>query len=221
MAIHFNDVSFSYPGSSRQSILSIPDWVVNDGEQVFVHGPSGCGKSTLLNLLSGFFKPSTGSLEVFGQNLGNMSPRQRDRFRTHNIGYVFQQYNLIPYLSAIENVQLAAYFSKSGIGTQPILEMLGLLQLPATEHHKPVRNLSVGQQQRIAIARALINQPKLILADEPTSSLDQANRDAFISLLLKIAQEKTMTVIFVSHDLSLSHHFATAKAMDQISRSTN
>lgn len=221
MVIRFQDVLFSYPDTSRHAdtaeVLNIPNWEVDSGAQVFIHGPSGCGKSTLLNLLSGMLLPTKGKLEIFGQSLNDLSARKRDRFRATQIGYIFQQYNLVPYLSPVDNIQLAAHLAGSKVDIDEIITLLQQLNISGAEHHRPVRHLSVGQQQRIAIARALINKPGLILADEPTSSLDDNNAEAFLSLLLDVASDKTLTTIFVSHDLRLSHHFSSVISMDQIS----
>ena len=216
MTIIFEDVSFSYGGNSEDKVLAIPSWRVESGDQTFIHGPSGCGKSTLLNLLSGILIPSSGQIELLGESFSQMSARQRDRFRANNIGYVFQQYNLIPYLSPIDNILLATYLAKSSLVRQDAIDILNRLKVPATAHDKQVRHLSIGQQQRVAIARALVNKPKLILADEPTSSLDEQNRDNFIELLVDMAQETLSTVLFVSHDMSLSKHFANTISMDEL-----
>ena len=210
MTIELNDVGFTYPGADNKEILSIPHWQVASREQVFVHGPSGSGKSTLLNLLSGMLQASKGEVSVLGERLDKMSSRQRDRFRANHIGYIFQQFNLIPYLDAIDNIQLACQFSNrkstSAIKAD-ISALLSTFQIPDSEWQKPVNQLSIGQQQRIAIARAMINQPELLIADEPTSSLDKNNRDNFMGELKAMVEEQGTTLIFVSHDMSLAGYF--------------
>lgn len=219
MAIDLTDICFHYPSRPNVPILNIPSWSLATAEQAFIYGPSGLGKSTLLNLLSGMLPASKGQLNVFGQRLDKMSNSERDSFRANNIGYVFQQFNLIPYLNAIDNIQLANYLSNQT--SQPYLDdeikqLLVSLNLPQKDWKTPARNLSIGQQQRVAIARALINKPKLLIADEPTSSLDQANRDAFMTMLMSMVTENNITLLFVSHDMSLSQYFNRVEALSDI-----
>jgi putative ABC transport system ATP-binding protein len=169
-----------------------------------------------LGLLSGLHSPNDGQVTVLGQRLDKMTNRQRDQFRAANIGYVFQQFNLMPYLNAIDNVLLATQFSQSKNSsgmTNEIKTLFDGLNIPENEWQIPCRDLSVGQQQRVAIARALINKPKLLIADEPTSSLDQANSDAFMQLLMPMVAENNMTLLFVSHDLSLSSYFNQVQSL--------
>lgn len=219
MAISLQNVRFEYPEAPDKTILDINQWSVSEGEQVFVHGPSGGGKSTLLNLLSGILRTDHGEVSVLGERLDQMSNRQRDRFRTNHIGYVFQQFNLIPYLDAMDNIQLAAHFSAGkrpqALGDE-IRELLSTLGILPADWHKPTAKLSIGQQQRVAIARALINKPELLIADEPSSSLDQYNRDAFMSLLMSLVDSHRITLLFVSHDMSLSQYFGRIEALSDI-----
>jgi putative ABC transport system ATP-binding protein len=218
-AISLSNLRFHYPGRSDKFVIDIPEWSVNSGEQIFIYGPSGSGKSTLLNLLSGLIRPVSGELRVFGQRLSHMSNRQRDRFRANHIGYVFQQFNLIPYLNAVENVSLAALFStRTAVKSRSLAvrDILSQLNIAEADWSQPAANLSFGQQQRVAIARSLINQPGLIIADEPTSALDQANRDAFLSLLLPIVSEHNITLLFISHDTALMQYFTNSMALSQI-----
>jgi len=172
---------------------------------------------TLLNLLSGILTPDSGQVSVAGHALETLSDRQRDRFRATEIGYVAQSFNLIPYLSAIDNIQLANHFAGSpeDAGIEPLLLELNITQ---EQWNKPVRQLSIGQQQRIAIARAIVNKPKLLIADEPTSSIDQANRDKFMSVLMKTSEIHNMTLVFVSHDLSLGEQFHRVDSMSDINK---
>lgn len=219
MAINLSNVCFSYPEQANVPILNIPAWSLGEGEDAFIYGPSGGGKSTLLGLLSGVLSATQGKVTVLGQALNNMSPRQRDKFRANHIGYVFQQFNLIPYLDAIDNIRLASYFAKSNRSLDnDIQTLLTTLNFPEQDWNKPVRNLSIGQQQRIAIARALINKPQILIADEPTSSLDQANRDNFMSLLMSIVKQHKITLLFVSHDMSLSHYFSRVESLNEINQ---
>jgi putative ABC transport system ATP-binding protein len=224
MSIALHDLKFHYPKSATKPVLNIDTWHILAKEKLFIHGPSGCGKSTLLNLISGILSPSYGEINFFGEPLHHMNARQRDRFRANNIGYVFQQFNLIPYLNAIENIELASHFSKKMAKTplrKNIQDLLARLALSEANWHKPVSQLSIGQQQRIAIARALINQPKLFIADEPTSSLDQQNTQQFMSLLMSLCDENDMTLLFVSHDTRLSYYFDRIQSLPSINLATS
>jgi len=219
--IEINQVKFTYSNKSKLQVLNLPSWRVDEGENVLLVGSSGSGKSTLLNLLSGILVPDSGQISVAGHALEKLTARQRDRFRATEIGYVAQSFNLIPYLSAIDNIKLAHYFADDSneqgkeLGIEPLLLELNITQ---TQSHKPVNQLSIGQQQRVAIARAIVNKPKLLIADEPTSSLDQINRDKFMSILMKTADIHNMTLVFVSHDLSLSKQFHRIDSMSEINK---
>jgi putative ABC transport system ATP-binding protein len=219
MSITFQSVTFSYPSSLSKQIIDIDSWSVADSEKVFLHGPSGCGKSTLLNLISGLLKPQSGDVKLLGKSLNLLSRSQKDAFRANNVGYVFQQFNLIPFLDVIENISLASHFAtkkSKQLLIKQSHELLNTLDIKEALWYKPVNQLSIGQQQRIAIARALINKPKILIADEPTSALDQANRSRFMSLLIALCAQHRMTLIFVSHDMSLSQHFDRVQALPAI-----
>jgi putative ABC transport system ATP-binding protein len=221
MTIQLNDLHFAYPDAPDKQVLNIPSWSVGSQEHVFVQGPSGCGKSTLLNVLNGLLAPSRGEVSVLDERMDKMNARKRDQFRANHIGCVFQQFNLIPYLSAVENIQLASHFSKisktSAVGDDAEA-LLTTLNISPEDWHKPADKLSIGQQQRVAIARALINKPELLIADEPTSSLDEHNRDNFMSVLMSLVAENNITLIFVSHDLSLSRYFQRVDALTDINQ---
>ncbi|WP_412727740.1 ABC transporter ATP-binding protein [Alteromonas sp. D210916BOD_24] len=209
VAIDIHHLQFAYDKNGA-IVLAIDNWQVLQGEHVFLSGPSGSGKSTLLNLLCGTLTPTSGTISLLGQPFSALTNRQRDKFRASNIGVVFQQFNLIPYLSVLQNIQAAVYFAPSThldslAVVQKAKDLLTKLQLPLRILHTKADALSIGQQQRVAIARALINDPKLLIVDEPTSALDADARDNFMSLLKEVAGKSTM--IFVSHDLSLSHYF--------------
>jgi putative ABC transport system ATP-binding protein len=198
-------------------VLALDNLRVNKGERVFIEGPSGSGKSTLLSLLAGVTVPQRGELRVLDQHLNRLGSVQRDHFRAHHIGYIFQMFNLIPYLSMVENVVLPCRFSK--IRHDKVLQRAETLETEAVrllEHldmanadllHRPVTALSVGQQQRVAAARALMGAPELLIADEPTSSLDAGRREAFVRLLFRECAQADSTLIFVSHDASLEKLF--------------
>jgi putative ABC transport system ATP-binding protein len=206
LAIKISDLSFTWPGKDGFR-LSIDNWQVQAGKKVFLYGPSGSGKSTLLNLLSGGIQAQSGSLEVLTEELTTLSARQRDRFRAKHIGMIFQQFNLLPYLSAEQNIQLTHMFNgkKNQLDSDYAKHLYEQLSLSDKLLQQKASTLSVGQQQRIAVARALISRPELIIADEPTSALDTELRDSFVNLLLINATDST--VIFVSHDRSLDPLF--------------
>ena len=219
--IELDQVKFRYSSESSSQVLNLPSWKVRAGESVLLIGSSGSGKSTLLNLLSGILAPNEGRISVAGQALESLTDRQRDRFRATQIGYVAQSFNLIPYLSAIDNIKLTYYFGKSSdtqsnnLGIEPLLLEL---DIPQSQWHKPIKQLSIGQQQRVAIARAIVNRPKLLIADEPTSALDEVNRDRFMSILMEAAETYNMTLVFVSHDLSLNAYFDRIDSMSDINK---
>lgn len=220
--IKLNNLEFSYPQAPDQSILSIGSWEVQQGEHVFLYGPSGSGKSTLLNLLTGMVEPTSGSISVLDTDLSSLKNKQKDKFRAQHIGFVFQQLNLIPYLSVKDNILLADFFTpKSSEKTDVeahLVHLIESLKLPLSILEQPASQLSVGQQQRVAIARALINKPELLIADEPTSALDQNSRDAFIELLFKLANESNATLVFVSHDKTLASHFGNVLDIESINK---
>lgn len=208
-AIKISHLHFSYPGKIPVTVLDIPSWRIAKGERVFIQGSSGSGKSTLLNLLAGILTAARGTIEILGQDLSALSARRRDSFRASHIGIVFQQFNLIHYLSVLDNIRLAANFGKKSLtGTdlkaQQLFAALGLNNTLIT---KKAGDLSVGQQQRVAIARALINAPEILIADEPTSALDSDTRDVFMKILMDISKTQGNTLIFVSHDTALTRHF--------------
>jgi putative ABC transport system ATP-binding protein len=223
--IEIADLSFTWK-KQAQPVLNIASLQINRGERVFLRGPSGSGKSTLLNLLAGVALPQSGMLKVLGQELNALGSAQRDHFRAHHIGFIFQMFNLIPYLSVVENVTLPCRFSdkrKHKVLAQADSledEAIRLLDHLDMAHddvlHKPVNELSVGQQQRVAAARALIGAPELVIADEPTSSLDADRRTAFIDLLFRECDSANATLIFVSHDNSLQAPFERTIEFDQL-----
>lgn len=213
------DLRFSYDNKNHEPIIEIPEWSVAAGEQIFLHGPSGSGKSTLLNLLSGILTSTEGSIKILNQSLNLMSERQKDKFRANHIGLVFQQFNLIHYLSALDNIRLAKHFANAPFRKKDdsrAKELLHALGINKTLHHQPASALSTGQQQRVAIARSLINTPELLIVDEPTSALDSQSRDAFMTLLMETVTQHNITLIFVSHDQSLTQYFSRTVALQDI-----
>ena len=219
--IDLNQVEFRYPNEANLSVLNIPSWNVEERESVLLIGSSGSGKSTLLNLLSGILAVDSGQISVVGHQLEKLTSRQRDHFRATQIGYVAQSFNLIPYLSTLDNIHLTNYFAQTSSSKERKLDTESLLlelNIEKIHWHKPVNQLSIGQQQRVAIARAIVNKPKLLIADEPTSALDQANRDQFMSTLMTTAATHNMTLVFVSHDLSLKSYFDRIDSMADINK---
>ncbi len=205
----------------QDAVLDIDQWYVDCGQHVFLYGPSGSGKSTLLNILAGILKPQRGRVNLLGEDLAALSSRKRDQFRAQHIGVIFQQFNLVPYLSVLENILLAAHFAnKPTIDVrQRAITLLRLLNLSDDLLGQRADTLSVGQQQRVAIVRALINQPEILIADEPTSALDSDTRDQFIQLLLDCVTESGTTLIFVSHDKSLMSHFNQTLNLRELNQS--
>lgn len=210
-AVELEHLVFSWP--SQAPTLQIPNWRVDTGSTLLLRGASGSGKSTLLSLLAGVNTPRAGRIRLLGTDISRLNGRQRDRFRADHLGYIFQQFNLLPYLSAIDNVLLGIHFSRlrqqrlKKTPNQTATDFLGRLGLSTAQQQQPASQLSVGQQQRVAAARALIGAPELLIADEPTSALDADRRDVFIRLLVELSQANGTTVIFVTHDASLTPHF--------------
>lgn len=214
--IKLDDLCFSWP-KKQEPVLDIKELGIACGEQIFIIGPSGSGKSTLLSILGGILKPQHGTVSVLGKEVSMLSSSDRDQFRADHIGFIFQMFNLIPYLTIVENVTLPCHFStirkekvlaKGTTLQEEALRLLKKLNLDDQELlAKPVVELSVGQQQRVAAARALIGSPEIIIADEPTSSLDSDHREAFINLLFEECEQADTTLIFVSHDTSLARLF--------------
>lgn len=221
--IELKDVTFKWQ-PDQPPTLDIPSLTIEQGEHLFLKGPSGCGKSTLLGLLTGINTPTTGDVISLNQSLKTLSASARDKFRADHIGYIFQQFNLLPYLSVIDNVTLPCEFSTvrkdkvSGSLHQEAKRILDHLRLPEKLLSKPVIELSIGQQQRVAAARALIGQPEFLIADEPTSALDHDNREAFIELLMEQANAAHSTLIFVSHDPTLESLFKRTENLQDINQ---
>ena len=228
-AIEIDNLIFRWQ-KGGPTILALDAIRIASGEQVFVSGPSGSGKSTLLSLLAGVTTAEQGSLQILGRPLERLGSVQRDHFRADHIGYIFQMFNLIPYLSMVENVILPCRFSKQRRdkaierSTTPEREALRLLQHLDMDHDdllsRPVTTLSVGQQQRVAAARALMGAPEIVIADEPTSSLDANRREAFVQLLFNECRESGSTLVFVSHDDSLEPLFGRQIPLTELNRAS-
>jgi putative ABC transport system ATP-binding protein len=206
---------FRWPGAEADT-LSLTALRMEAGERLFLRGASGSGKSTLLSLLAGVLLPTAGTLQLLGQDLARLSGPARDRLRADHLGVIFQQFNLLPWLSARDNVTLALRFSarrRAQARPGEAEHLLGTMGLAEPLWRRPAAQLSVGQQQRVAAARALIGRPELILADEPTSALDEDARDAFMQLLLACCTEAGSALVFVSHDARLAGHFERVETL--------
>ncbi|SFK52147.1 ATP-binding cassette domain-containing protein [Shimia haliotis] len=220
LAVAIADLRFNWSGATDQT-LAIERFGLRTGERVLLRGPSGCGKSTLLAAMSGVVDVPAGTVRIAGTDVGALPQSHRDAFRVDHIGLIFQSFNLIPWLSVRDNVVLPCRFSAqrrqrlSGTpqdDAQKLLVALGIAEHSDT----PAGNLSYGQQQRVAAARALIGTPDLILADEPTSALDPEAKDRFLSLLSREAAHSGAALLVVSHDPGLEHHFDRVIQMSEI-----
>ena len=212
--LEIEQLGFAWPGQAP--LLDIPHFTLAAGERVFLRGPSGSGKTTLLGLLGGVQKADRGQVRLIGQDLGRLGAAARDRYRVDHSGYIFQQFNLLPFLDVRTNVCLPCRFSslraqrarqRHGSVEQAARQLLERLGLAPELHQRRADSLSIGQQQRVAAARALIGQPPLVIADEPTSALDADSRQAFLELLFEECRAAGASLLFVSHDRSLAPLF--------------
>jgi putative ABC transport system ATP-binding protein len=219
-AVAIRDLTFAYRPPAR--VLDIRAFDIARRERVFVFGPSGSGKTTLLGILAGVLKADGGSVRVLGTELAALSGGRRDAFRAVHIGYIFQMFNLIPYLSVLDNITLPCRLSAArrarlngGSVDDAARDLMARLGIAAFAEKK-VTELSVGQQQRVAAARALIGSPELIIADEPTSALDTDRREQFLELLFDCCARARSTLVFVSHDRTLVHLFDRTISLPEI-----
>ena len=221
-AVDIKDLVFSY--RSLKAVLEIRELAIAKGEKVFLYGPSGCGKTTLLGIVAGVLKPNAGSVRILGHDFARISGPARDALRGAHIGYIFQMFNLIPYLNVLENMMLPCRISKERsqrLNGKPLdkaakemAERLGIGSIILEN----VTDLSVGQQQRVAAARALLGSPELMIADEPTSALDEDQRENFLDLLFTHCREIGATLIFVSHDRRMMPLFDRALSLPELNQ---
>ena len=226
--IHLQNIQFSYPKTASFS-LTIDSLSIDQHETIFLEGPSGSGKSTLLNLITGIHPPAQGDIRILDTHINRLRAHACDRFRATHFGIIFQMFNLITYLSVIDNIILPCTFSATRKAralaqhgslvdaTRQLCRELDLGDLLT----KPVTHLSIGQQQRVAIARALIGQPDIIIADEPTSALDDARKHRFMELLFSECEKYKATLIFVSHDQALKPWFSRTIPIAAFTRSAS
>ena len=200
ITVDVRDVAKVY-GNQTEALRGV-SLAIEKGEMVSIIGQSGSGKTTLLNIIGGLDKPSKGAVYINGIDIAKLSRNELAKFRRESVGLIFQQFHLIPYLTAVENVMLAQYFH-SMADEEEAKHALEAVGLGHRVGHLPSQ-LSSGEQQRVCIARALINEPKLLLADEPTGNLDQANSKNIMELFKKLHQQQNITIILVTHDPSIA-----------------
>lgn len=209
--------SFVQPDGGRVPILDIENFEVAAGEQVVLIGPSGCGKTTLLHTIAGISNPDSGNVFVDGVELTRYSEATRDRIRAEKMGYVFQTFNLLAGFSALENVMLGMTFARKKLSTDRAKSLLQKIGLGHRINNKP-HQLSVGEQQRVAIARSLANQPKLLLADEPTANVDPNNQKNIVDLIVNSCREENIALLMVTHSMEVADQFERVDRLDVINR---
>ena len=214
--IKLNNVRKDYrSGNNTTTIVDVDELNISAGEKIAIVGASGSGKTTLLNLLGGLVVADSGQIVIDGQDITTLSESGRDRFRANNIGYLFQNFHLLDGYSALENVELGMLFASGAVKSQRAAEQLTKLGLGERLHHQP-SELSIGQQARVALARATVNNPKIILADEPTGALDSASAREALDLLFKQSTSHDATLICVTHDKSVAANFDRILDMGQL-----
>ena len=209
--------AFCAPDGSTHTVIDISKLSLEEKAQVALRGESGSGKTTLLNLIAGILQPDSGKISVSGQNISELSEPQRDRLRAESIGYIFQTFNLLQGYTALENVLLGMSFGP-GVDHDFALALLKRVGLSEKLKHYP-RELSTGQQQRVAVARALANRPKLVLADEPTGNLDHKNSRDALQLIREACRENGAALLLVSHDREVLAQFETVVDLEKLNRS--
>ena len=212
--------SYREPSGSRLLILDIPQLDIAEGEQVVLRGESGGGKTTLLHIISGIVTADSGSIKLDGTELTKFSEATRDRIRANKMGYVFQTFNLLPAFTALENVRLGMTFAKKKMNAERGKELLNKVGLSDRMHYLPSQ-LSVGQQQRVAVARALANKPRLLLADEPTANVDPSNQKRIIDLIKDVCRDESVAILLVTHSDEIANRFERIERLELINRAFN
>lgn len=207
---------YTVPGGEAHTILDVPEFTLDAGQQVALHGASGTGKTTFLNCIAGILRPDQGDIELAGQNIAVASEGQRDQLRARHIGYIFQTFNLLQGYTCMENVLLGMSFSGQA-KTRAAAAILKRVGLSNRMDYRP-SELSVGQQQRVAVARALANRPQLVLADEPTGNLDPQNAREALQLIREVCKEKQAALLLVSHDQAVLDQFEDSLDLAEINQ---
>lgn len=219
MSLLLENVKKSYrePDGSTLPILDIERFELKEKEQVVLIGESGSGKSTLLNVISGITTADSGKVTIAGTEIVSMPEVVRDRFRAERIGFVFQTFNLLPAFSALENVLLGMSFSRKKASRERAKELLALVGLEHRLNHRP-KQMSVGEQQRVAVARALANQPRLLLADEPTANVDVANQETILKLLRDACTQHQIAMLMVTHSREVASQFERVETLTDFNK---
>lgn len=208
--------SFRTPDGTTQTVVDIAQFALSEKQQLALRGESGSGKTTFLNLVAGILKPDSGKIIVAGKEVSNFSESERDRFRAETIGYIFQTFNLLQGYTALENVLIGMKFG-AGVNREFATTLLKRVGLTDKANHLP-RQLSTGQQQRVAVARALANRPKLVLADEPTGNLDAGNAREVMQLIRETCSENGAALLLVSHDQTVLSQFENVLRLSDLNR---
>ncbi len=217
LALHNVRKSFREPDGSLLPILDVPRFQLAAGQQMVLLGSSGSGKTTLLHIIAGISNPDAGAVEIDGVDITRLPEAGRDRFRAERIGYIFQTFNLLPAFTALENVLLGMTFARGSSDPRRAAQLLDRVDVAHRASHKP-NQLSVGEQQRVAVARALANRPALMLADEPTANIGAAHRQHVIDLLRDTCREENVALIVVTHDPTVSSQFDRVEHLEEINR---
>ena len=228
LVLSAESLRFAWPGA-RTPCIDIERLDISAGEAVFLHGPSGCGKSTLLSLLAGVLIADAGQVRLLGHDWAALSGAARDRARVAHVGYIFQQFNLLPYLSVLDNVLLPCRFSgrrmaqatQDGSAPAQARELLARMGLDSSLWQRQAMQLSVGQQQRVAAARALIGHPEVVIADEPTSALDEDRREAFLDVLLAACAVHRSALVVADEDQRIAARFSRHVLLPEINRAAS
>jgi putative ABC transport system ATP-binding protein len=217
LVIRVSDCRYRVFQPQELEILRVGEFTVSAGEQCALFGPSGSGKTTLFNILAGLLAPTSGAVEIAGTSLESLAEHQRDRFRGRNIGFVFQSFNLLPGLSVRENVLIGMTLSGVGVDRERAEWLLEEVGLKNRLNHRPFQ-LSIGEQQRVAVARSLAHKPSLLLADEPTGSLDPRRAADVMDLLVRLSSRENCTLLVISHDAEIVRRFSRQVSMLELNR---